>query len=215
MQPLIENRTLKSGLSQNIRGLSRRALRRRIQRQLRAVLFRHLKREGIVTPETLLTSEIQTASWWSRLILGAVGVSLAVVGGFAILADSASVTILGIVLAAFGAVLAVAAARGRRQTVRAYLERIWDSAKREAEENLDDLVRQCMEKNGILNLDSVPQGVDFRAGLSEWADPMEAINQVGNIGRSPIGVGLGDDVDLGEVAGGIAGGIVDGVFSGL
>lgn len=202
---------LAGGGGSKAHGLSRRALRRHLHRQLRAAILNHLKRTGEIPVEALLSTEIQTATWWSRVTLGLAGAAICALGVFVGLSGGLALAAVGAGIVAVGAVLVVAAVRGRRRTVREHLGRIWDSVKREAESNLDELVRKSVAEVRGRDADSVLVCLDMNPSALDLGDMAASVTQLGDAAGSSVG----DGGDLGDAAGGIADGILDGVFSGL
>jgi len=192
-------------------GLSRRALRRHLQRQLRGAILKHLKRSGVVPPEALLTTKIQTATLGSRFLLGFIGVIVGAGGGGLCFSGEVLAVVLGGCLVALGAVMVTAGIRGRKRTVREYLGKIWDSAQRETESRLDDLVANCLEKKGGLEASTLLDGLDIHAPGVTLSDMSSAVEQLGD----SISASTPVDIDLGDTAGSMADSILDGVFSGL
>ena len=191
--------------------VSWRALRRLLHRQLRAIILKHLKESGVVPLDAVLTTEIQTTVWWARLLLGLLGVVMAVLGGGLITVRTAPAVILGMCLAAASVVFLIAAVRGRRQTVRAYLGRFWDSARRETEASLDEMVGKCIREGISPRENSVLEGVAMNSTGTNWVDSMPSISQLGDA----VSRGGPVDIDLGGAAGTAADSILDGVVSGL
>ena len=186
-------------------------MRRHLHRQLRGAILKHLKHTGVIPSDAVMTTQIQTATWESRLLLGLVGAGIGVLGAFVMNAGSIPLIILGWAMVIGGIVLVFSAVRGRRKTVREYLGRVWDSTKRETEEKLEELVRKCLSEGGILDTNSLLGGAEMPSAGANLGDMGGAVAQLGD---TVLSSGL-VDVGVGDAAGDVADRILDGVFSGL
>lgn len=177
----------------------RTAVRRRLYKQLRRAIISHLKHSAKIPVTTLLDTEIQISPWWERGLLGLLGAVVGAGGGAIIAYGGDDGVTGGAVLLAVGAIFLVSACRGRRLTVRGYLNSLREGVERAAEDSIEALVNRSLKNNNALDEISPTAAGEMIGVEMDWTG----------------GAGVGDIVvggDIGDTAGEVAGGIVDGIF---